>query len=182
VTLSGLAVVLAAGDTIIIHRQRIVALAWILLLLLPPAIAVAAVVAVPWTAAIELKSAQPARAMGRFFGESFERRTGKPLEIVSGDPRLAALVALAAPSRPSVYDFAAPTRTPWVGHDDIRAKGLIVVWPALDTAGLPPPDIKARFPDLVPELPRAFEHAIQGRLPLSRIGWGMIRPQAEAPK
>ena len=181
-TLSGLAVVLAAGDTIMIHRQRIVALAWILLLLLPPAIAVAAVVAVPWTAAIELKSAQPARQMGRFFGESFERRTGRPLEIVSGDPRLAALVALAAPSRPSVYDFAVPTRTPWVGNDDIRAKGLIVVWPALDTAGLPPPDIKARFPDLVPELPRAFEHAIQGRLPLSRIGWGMIRPQAEAPK
>jgi hypothetical protein len=182
VVLSGLAVVLAAGDTIAIHRQRIVALAWSLLLLLPPAIAVAAVIAVPWTAAIELRSAQPARAMGRFFGESFERRTGKPLEIVSGDPRLAALVALAAPSRPTVYDYAAPARTPWVGADDIRTKGLIVVWPALDTAGLPPADIKARFPDLVPEVPRAFDHAIQGRLPLARIGWGMIRAEGPAPK
>ena len=139
-------------------------------------------VLLPWTVGTDLKVEQPANAMGRFFAESFERRTGKPLEIVSGDPRLAALVALAAPSRPSVYDYAAPARTPWVGADDIRAKGLIVVWPAHDTAGLPPPDIRARFPDLVPEVPRAFEHGIQGRLPLARIGWGMIRAEAPAPK
>ena len=32
--------------------------------------------------------------MGRFFAESFERRTGRPLEIVAGDPHLAALIAL----------------------------------------------------------------------------------------
>ncbi|HEY2136924.1 MAG TPA: glycosyltransferase family 39 protein [Xanthobacteraceae bacterium] len=178
VVLSGLACVIAAGDTIVVHRQRLIGLAWILMLLLPPAIAVAAIIAVPWTAAIELKSAQPADQMGRYFAESFEHSTGKPLEIVSGDPRLAALIALAAPSRPSVYDFAAPVRTPWIGADDIRLKGMIVVWPAHDTQGLPPPDIKARFPDLVPNIPRAFEHGIQGRLPLARVGWGLIRPQA----
>jgi dolichyl-phosphate-mannose-protein mannosyltransferase len=182
VALSGLAVVMVAGDTVVIHRQRILGLAWSLMLLLPPVVAVLAILAVPWTAAIELKSAQPADAMGRFFAETFERRTGKPLEIVSGDPRLAALVALMAPSRPSFYDYAAPGRTPWVGADDIRRKGLIVLWPARDTAGAPPADIKTRFPGLVPELPRAFEHSIQGRLPLARIGWGMIRPEAAAPK
>jgi hypothetical protein len=37
----------------------------------------------------------------------------------------------------------------------------------------------AAFPDLVvAAVPRAFEHAIQGRLPLARVGWGMIRPLA----
>ena len=179
VTLSGLAAVVAAGDTIVIHRQRILALAWTLMLLLAPAITVAAIIAVPWTAAIELKNAQPAAAIGAFFADTFQRRTNKPLEIVSGDPRLAALVALAAPSRPSYYDAADPRRTPWVTVDDIRKKGLIVVWPARDTRGAPPPEIAARFPDLVPEVPRAFEHAIQGRLPLARVGWGMIRPTAE---
>jgi 4-amino-4-deoxy-L-arabinose transferase-like glycosyltransferase len=181
VTLSGLAAVVAAGDTIVIHRQRILGLAWTLMLLLPPAITVAAILAVPWTAAIELKSAQPADLMGAFFADTFQRRTGKPLEIVSGDPRLASLVALAAPARPSYYDDVAPARTPWVTADDIRKKGLIVVWPARDTAGagLPPADVKARFPDLVPEVPRAFAHAIQGRLPLARVGWGMLRPVAE---
>ena len=179
VALSGLAAVVIAGDVIVIHRQRIVALAWMLMLLLPPAATILVILTLPWTAAIELTVAQPMDAIGRFFGDTFERRTGGPLEIVTGDPRLASLVALAAPSRPSFYDYAAPMRTPWVGPDEIRKKGLIVVWPARDTQGLPPADIKARFPDLVPEVPRAFAHAIQGRLPLARIGWGMLRPQAE---
>jgi len=113
VTLSGLAVVIAAGDAIVIHRQRIVGLAWMLMLLLPPAITVAVVLLVPWTVAIELKSAQPADQMGDFFGRTFQNRTGKPLAIVAGDARLATLIALAAPSRPSYYDAAAPSRTPW---------------------------------------------------------------------
>jgi 4-amino-4-deoxy-L-arabinose transferase-like glycosyltransferase len=178
VTLSGLAVVIAAGDAIVIHRQRIVGLAWTLMLLLPPAITVGAIVAVPWTLAIELKSAQPADQMGEFFGDTFQRRTGKPLEIVAGDERLATLVALAAPSRPSYYDDVAPARTPWVTDDDIRKRGLIVVWPAHETQGLPPADVKARFPGLVPEVPRAFGYTNQGMLPLARIGWGMIRPAA----
>jgi hypothetical protein len=176
VTLSGLVAVLAAGDTLVIHRQRIVGLAWTLMLLLPPAIAVAAILVMPW-AAIELRNAQPADAMGDYFADTFQKRTGKPLAIVTGDPRLASLVAFAAPSRPSYYDFAEPARTPWVTADDIKKKGLIVVWPALGTRGAPPPDIAARFPDLVPDdVPRAFEHAIEGRLPLARVGSGMIRP------
>jgi hypothetical protein len=57
-------------------------------------------------------------------------------------------------------------------------KGAILVWPTTDTAGTPPPDIKADFPDIVPEVPRAFERTVQGRLPLLRIGWAVIRPAA----
>ena len=38
--------------------------------------------------------------------------------------------------------------------------------------------IKARFPDLIAEVPRSFERPVQGRLPLYRVGWAMIRPQA----
>src|SRR6185503_2690338 len=113
------AVVVAAGDAVVIHRQRILGLAWSLMLLFPPAITVAMVVFVPWTLAIELKSAQPAGEMGAFFGDTFQRRTGKPLAIVAGDTRLATLVALTAPSRPSYYDALAPARTPWVTDDEI---------------------------------------------------------------
>jgi hypothetical protein len=180
-TLSGLAAVVAAGDTIVIHRQRILGLAWTFLLLLMPAMTIVAILLMPW-AAVELKNAQPAAAMGDYFADTFQRRTGKPLAIVTGDPRLASLVAFAAPSRPSYYDFVDPARTPWVTADDIKKKGLIVVWPALDTRGAPPPDIAARFPDLVPDdVPRAFGHAIQGRLPLARVGSGVIRPAAPGP-
>jgi hypothetical protein len=119
--------------------------------------------------------------MARFFSESFERRTGKPLEIVTGDPRTAALVALGAPSRPSVFLSATPERSPWVTEDAIRSKGAIVVWPTGDTAGTPPPALKERFPEMVPEVPRVFERTVQGRLPLIRIGWAVLRPQGQPP-
>jgi hypothetical protein len=115
--------------------------------------------------------------MGRYFADTFERSTGRPLEIVTGEARLADLVAVGARARPSVYDYLRPDHTPWVNDDDLRRRGAIVVWTASDTAGAPPAEIVARFPDLAPALPRAFEHQIQGRLPLIRVGWGIIRPQ-----
>jgi hypothetical protein len=78
-----------------------------------------------------------------------------------------------------VFLDTAPERSPWITPEAVKTRGAIVVWPTTDTAGTPPPAIKERFPDLVPELPRAFERPVQGRLPLVRIGWAMIRPQAD---
>ena len=179
VILSGLLVVVAAGDGIEFSRQHVVIAAWFGLLIVPPIMAIAALVVLPWLN-IDLKVTYPAQTMARFFSESFERRTGAPLKIVTGDPRTAALIALGAPSRPSVFLDATPERSPWVTPDAIKSKGAIVVWPTSDTAGTPPAEIKERFPDLVPEVPRAFERSVQGQLPLTRIGWAVIRPQGQA--
>ena len=54
-----------------------------------------------------------------------------------------------------------------------------MVWRATDSAGTPPPEVKAQFPELVPEVPRAFDRALPGRAPVLRIGWGVVRPQAQ---
>jgi hypothetical protein len=178
--LSGIAVIIAAGDSIALYHQRVLGFAWAGLLVVPAVFIPLLIVLLPWTIGADLGVAQPANAMGRFFAESFERRTGQPLAVVTGDPRTAALVALAAPSRPSVFFDADPVRSPWVTADDIRKKGAIVVWLTADTTPTPPPDIKAYFPDLVPELPRAFDRPVQGRLPLLRVGWGVIRPGSMA--
>jgi hypothetical protein len=180
VVLSGLAVIMAAGDSIEIFHQRIVGFAWAGLLIVPALFVPLVLALLPWTVGTDLKVEQPAKAMGRFFAESFERRTGRPLAVVTGDPRTAALVALTAPSRPSVYFDADPARSPWVTPDDIRQKGAVVVWITPDTNPAPPADIKERFPDLVPEVPRAFDRPVRGRLPILRIGWGMIRPGSVA--
>jgi hypothetical protein len=180
VILSGLLVVVAAGDAIEFSRQHVVIAAWFGLLLIPPIMAVASLLFLPWLN-IDLRVTYPADAMGRFFSESFERRTGAPLKIVTGDPRIASLVALGAASRPSVFLSATPERSPWVTADAIRSNGAIVVWPTNDTAGTPPPALKERFPELVPEVPRVFERAVQGRLPLVRIGWAVVRPQGQTP-
>ena len=181
VVLSGLAVVMAAGSGIALYHQRVLGFAWAGLLLAPAAFIPLLILVLPWAAGTDLKIAQPAKAMGRFFADSFERRTGQPLAIVTGDPRTAALVALDAPSRPSVFFDSDPERSPWITADDIRKKGAVVVWLAADTTPTPPPDIAAYFPDLVPEVPRAFDRPVQGRMPLLRIGWGVIRPGSVAP-
>jgi hypothetical protein len=180
--LSGLAVVVWAGNSIDWHRPRITATAWSLLLAAPPLGVAAGIVVLPWFGIAGLGVDRPSGAMGRFFAESFERRTGTPLAIVAGERRTAALVALGAPVRPSLYLDATPERTPWVTADDVRRKGVVVVWPNDDTRAQVPADIAMRFPGLVAEVPRAFERAIQGRLPLLRIGWGVIRPQTDAAK
>jgi hypothetical protein len=176
--LSGLAVIVAGGDSIALHHQRILGYAWTGLLLVPALLVPAAIILLPWASGTDLRVAQPGAAMGRFFAESFERRTGHPLAIVSGDTHTAALVALSAPSRPSVYFAFEPMQSRRVTVQDIGEKGAVIVWPAADTNPAPPQEIKAQFPDLVPEVPRTFERPVRGRLPPLLIGWGMIRPAA----
>jgi len=177
IILTALAIIVAAGDRIYLYRERQVSFAWAGLLVVPPALVVAATLLLPWTFAIDLKTGQPAAAMGSFFADSFQRRIGKPLGYIAGDPQLATLIATAASSRPRVYFDEAPERSPWADAATLRANGAILVWPATDTAGSPPAALKAAFPELVPELPRAFARPVQGLLPLMRVGWAMLRPQ-----
>jgi hypothetical protein len=178
VVLSGLAIVVAAGERILLHHQRIIGIAWLGLLLVPPLLTAAAVLLLPPAFGVDLKVAQPAGQLGRFFTENFERRTGRKFALVAGDTRLALLVAAGSPSRPDVlFDEASAHRSP-AKREDIAKHGAIVLWPATDSAGLPPPAIKAQFPDLTPEVPHTFERRLQGRRPPLRVGWALIRPQA----
>jgi hypothetical protein len=177
VVLSGLAVIVFAGDAIRLYRQRTGALVWLGLLLVPPAVIAVATLTLPWTAAIDLEVSKPANAMGQFFTETFRRRTGKPLAVVIGDVRTAGLVAFTSPDRPSLYVDGIPARAPWLDDEAVRQKGAIVTWTATDNTGAPPQALKDRFPDMVPEVPRSFDRMVQGRLQLLRIGWAMIRPR-----
>jgi hypothetical protein len=176
VVLSGLAVVLAAGDKILLYRERLVSTAWFGLFFAPPAMVVLALAVLPWVVGIDLRIMQPANAEGQFYGDIFQRRTGRPLAYLSGDPRLAPLIALTAASRPHVYFAWAPHRSPWTSPADIRTHGGILVWPAADNTGTPPATLRTQFPDLVTEVPRSFPRTVQGVLPLIRLGWSMVRP------
>lgn len=176
----GLALVIAAGDMIYLRRQRALRTIWAGIVAAPAAFVVGLAMLQPWIGGTELGTSLPSAAIGQFFGESFERRTGQPLPAVAGDPQIAALVALAAPSRPHLLFDAAPHRSPWTSPQKFFASGGIVVWRARDTAGTPPDDIKQRFPQIAPEVPRAFERVVQGRQGLLRIGWAIVRPSQSA--
>jgi hypothetical protein len=178
---SGLAVITAAGTQIPLYRQRLLSMAWTGLLVGPPVAMALALVLLPWTLGVDFKVLYPAAEMASFFTDSFERRTGQPLAVVTGDEHVAALVALEPHRRPSLLMVDAPERSPWIKLADAQKKGAVIIWPATDTRGTPPAAVAAAFPGLVPEVPRAFERSIQGRLPLLRMGWTVIRPQAETP-
>jgi hypothetical protein len=174
---SGLAVILAAGDQVQLFRERMVSFAWAGLLVLPPVLTVVSMVALPWMFGTDLKVSQPAGDMGRFFADSYQRRTNRPLPYVAGDTRMATLIALAAPSRPSVYFEERPERSPWVTPLQIRERGGILLWPTPETSRQAPQALRDQFPEMVPEVPRAFARIVQGVVPLTRVGWAVIRPQ-----
>lgn len=177
VLLSTLTVILACGNAIPLHRQRITLYAWSGLLLAPAGLTVAAMLLGPWFFSLNLKINLPATEIARFLGDSYQGRTGKPLAIVTGDRHLAALVSLRAPSRPGVFDAAAPERTPWIGPNEIARDGAVVVWRGQELRREVPEDIARQFPGLTAELPRLFERPVQGMLPKMWIGWAVIRPK-----
>jgi hypothetical protein len=173
----GLAMMAATGDLVYLRRQRLLRAVWALAVIAPAAVAIAATLLLPWTTAAEVATSVPGRQIARYFGESFERRTNQRLRAVAGDPQFASLIALDK-GRPHLLLDATPQRTPWLNVERFTETGGVVVWRASDTAGTPPPDIAKRFPDLVPEVPRAFEWYVNGRQPLLRIGWAIVRPKS----
>lgn len=174
--MSGLAVVVAAGDLIAIRGQSVLRSVWATAVIAPAAAVVLAALLLPLTGTGEIATSMPGRAIGNFFAESFSRRTNQPLPAVAGETELASLVALHS-VRPHLLIDAAPQRTPWITPARFKETGGVVVWRASDTAGTPPTEIAQHFPGLVPEVPRAFEWLVTGRQPLLRIGWAIIRPK-----
>lgn len=175
--MSGLAVIVATGDLIHLRRQRVLRTVWAAALAAPALAVIATTLFLPWTGAAEVPTSLPAKAIAGFFGDNFERRTNQRLRAVAGDPQLASFVAMSA-GRPHLLLDAAPERTPWLSVAKFNQTGGVVVWRASDTSGTPPPEIAQRFPGLVPEVPRAFERMVNGRQPLLRIGWAIVRPKA----
>jgi hypothetical protein len=175
--MSGLAVIVAAGDLIQLRRQRVLRTVWAAALVAPALLVTVATVFLPWTGSNEVATSLPATGIARFFGDSFERRTNQRLRAVTGDAQLATLISLDA-GRPHLFLDTAPERTPWLTLTKFNQTGGVVIWRASDTSGTPPADIARRFPGLVPEVPRAFEWLVTVRHPLLRIGWAIVRPKA----
>ncbi len=175
--LSGLAAIVATGDLVQLRRQRILRSVWAFAVVAPALAVVATTFLLPWTGTSEVATSLPAKAIARFFGDSFQRRTNQRLRAVTGDTELASLISLDA-GRPHLLLDATPERTPWLTMAKFNETGGVVVWRASGTDGTPPADIAQRFPGLVPEVPRAFEWLVNGRQPLLRIGWGIVRPKA----
>jgi hypothetical protein len=175
--MTGLAAIVATGDLVYLRRQRLLRSVWAAAIVAPALVVIATTIFLPWTGSAEVATALPANQIARFFGDSFERRTNQPLRAVTGDTQLASLIALDR-GRPHLFLDTTPERTPWLTLAKFNQTGGVVVWRASDTSGAPPPDLAQRFPGMVPEVPRAFDRLVNGRQPLVRIGWAIVRPKA----
>jgi hypothetical protein len=176
--MSGLAAIVATGDLVYLRRQRLLRSVWAAAIAAPAFVAIAATLFLPWTGSNEVSTSLPAKAIARFFGDSFERRTNQRLRAVAGDPQLASFISMDV-GRPHLLLDATPERTPWLSVAKFNETGGVVVWRASDTSGTPPPELLQRFPGLVPEVPRAFEWIVNGRQPLLRVGWAIVRPKGQ---
>ncbi len=176
--MTGLAAVIASGDLIQLRHQRLLRAVWLAVIVAPALAVIATTLFVPWTGGGEVTTSLPARSIAQFFVDSFERRTNQRLRAVTGDAEVASLVSLGA-GRPHLLFDTAPERTPWLSVAKFNETGGVVVWRASDTVGTPPPDITERFPGIVPEVPRAFDWLVNGRQPLLRIGWAIVRPKGQ---
>ncbi len=176
--MSGLAVVVATGDLVYLRRQRLLRTVWAAAIAAPALVAIGTMLFLPWTGTAEVPTSLPAKAIARFFGDSFERRTNQRLRAVTGDPQLASFIAMDS-GRPHLLLDANPERTPWLSVTKFNETGGVVVWRASDTSGTPPPELAQRFPGLVPEVPRVFEWMVNGRQPLLRVGWAIVRPKGQ---
>jgi hypothetical protein len=174
--LTGLAVIVTSGDLVQLRGQRVLRSVWAAAIAAPALAIFASAIFLPWTGGGEASTSLPAKAIARFFGDSFERRTNQRLRAVAGDAQLASLVSLDS-GRPHLFLDKTPERTPWLTPEKFSQTGGVVVWRASDTDGTPPADIAQHFPGLVPEVPRTFDWLVNGRQPLLRIGWAIVRPK-----
>ena len=176
--MSGLAIVVAAGDLIHLRRQRLLRAVWAAIIAAPALGVVAGTLFLPWTGGHEIATSMPSRAIGAFFTDAYERRTNHRLPAVAGDARIASLIALGR-GRPHLFLDANPKASPWIDQARFNETGGLVVWRASDTAGTPPPELAQRFPGLVPDVPRSFDWLVNGRQPTLRIGWAILRPKGQ---
>jgi 4-amino-4-deoxy-L-arabinose transferase-like glycosyltransferase len=175
--LIGLLVVIMGGDLIYLRHQQALRTIWLLAMAAPVIVVLTTVFVQPWTDAVETQTSLPAREMGKFFADNYKLRTNRPLPAVAGDPQIATLIGIGAPSRPQVL-FSNLGKTPWIDAATVNTGGGLIVWRAHDTVGAPPDEIAKTFPGLVAEVPRTFDRLIEGRLEALRIGWGVVRPRA----
>ncbi len=174
--LVGLAVIVAAGDLIPLRRQHLLRSVWLVIMAAPAVVVLGITFVQPWIGGTEVRTSLPARDIGHFFGET---SSGAPAVVGVGGGRSADRdVDRFRSSIASARDVRCDVATDaWLTPALFNETGGVVVWRAADTAGTPPADIAQRFPGLVPEVPRAFEHTVRGRQNLVRIGWSIVRPQ-----
>lgn len=174
---SGLLVIVLAGDALRVHRQRMVAVAALTLLFLPPVLELATAFSSPLFGDRGRATNWPAAAAARYVTDVYRTRTGKPLEYLVADAQIGSAIALLSRDRPHLFIDADPARAPWADREKIEAAGAVVIWSFHGADAAPPAALVANLPPLVVEAPLTLRWARPGNLDFVRLGWAIIPPK-----
>jgi hypothetical protein len=177
---SGLLVIVLSGEALRMHRQRMVAVAGMTLLFLPPLLELAIAFSAPYFGSSGRATNWPAQEAARYMTDIYRTRTGQPLDYVVGERFAASAVALASRDRPHIFTDANPEAAPWASRAAIENEGGIVIWHIRGADAEPPPALAANLPPLVPESPINLRWARPGNLDYVRLGWAIVPPKPDA--
>jgi hypothetical protein len=124
---------------------------------------------------------------GRPLADEVQRRWSErfetPYGVVAGEAWAAANIASYSPHRPTMFtDWSVgylmfdSKKSPWTGDDDMRTRGGVIVWDAVQLGDDIPAVVRARFPEAVAEAPVVLPYQSTAPIPPARIGLALIPP------
>lgn len=162
------------GPVADMQRKQFFVAGFLFLFLLGPAVWMSAWVAEPYVRTRPKATQFPGQTLANRITDAWREKTGTPLTYVAGTEFTANNVAVYSPDRPHVIVHGRPQISPWIDLDDVRKRGMVVVW----EVGLPAAYVDewratfgAQGDPIIIELPR--QHA---GVP-TRIAYWLIPPR-----
>ena len=123
-----LAALLWFGPVTDTRRIALFVIGVIFLFLLAPAIWVGTFLTDPYLRTRPKASDFPGQSIAEHVTRDWHARTGTKLRYVAGTEFAANNVAVYSPDRPHVVVHGRPQISPWIDMDDLRKRGVLVIW------------------------------------------------------
>jgi hypothetical protein len=175
-----LAAILWFGPVTDPRRMAVFAIGVIFLFFLAPAIWIGTWLADPHLRTRPKAVDFPGRVLAEQVTRQWHDKTGTPLAYVAGTEFAANNVAVYSPDRPRVIVHGRPRISPWIDMDDVRKRGVLIVW----EDGLPMAHVQewrktfgAEGDPVVIELPRQFRGGSRKTPGNARIAYWIVPPR-----
>jgi len=123
-----LAAVVWFGPVIDPLKRQFFAAGFIFLFLLGPAVWIGTYMTDPYLRDRPRASQFPGQLLADEMTRLWREKTGTPLPYVAGTEFAANNVAVYSPDRPRVIVHGRPLVSPWIDMDDVKRRGLVIVW------------------------------------------------------
>ncbi|MBD8891990.1 glycosyltransferase family 39 protein [Roseibium litorale] len=117
----------------------------------------------------------PGKEIAQFLESEWQSRMGTPLAYVAGEMWSTANITLHGVDRPEMLLDGDPALSPWINVQDLRKRGLMLVWTGRDS--LKAPGHLARFyPDAEADGSQDFSFGRSAAIPPVTLNWKIVPP------